>query len=80
MLPVRYFNKGKISALADCPEWLTQSVGEKSDWRQEKEYRHLGDFTFAEISSDDLVIFCHTRKEASQLEGEFKLRAIPFVG
>ncbi len=80
VLPVRYFNKGKISALADCPEWLTQSVGEKSDWRQEQEYRHLGDFTFPEIPGDDLVLFCHTRKEASQLEGEFKLRAIPFVG
>ena len=79
VMPVRYYDRKSEPLPGDVPIWLTQSIGEKSDWRQEREYRHLRDFQLDEIPDDDLILFCHAREDAASLEAKFRLPVIPFV-
>ncbi len=72
--PVIYYEGAKPAEFASTP-WLCQSVGTKTDWRQEAEYRHHGDLTL-DISPQDIVLFCKTAKEANQLKLEFGIPAI----
>lgn len=76
--PVHYYDSAD-GPLAQTETWLTQSNGVKSDWRQEHEYRHQGDFDFSEIPKDKLVCFCRTRGEARQLSAATSMNAIPFT-
>jgi hypothetical protein len=77
--PVEYFDRKHLHENSPAPPWLRQSIGVRSDWRAENEYRCLRDFEFSGIPDEDLVLFCHTREEAAQLEHEFKLRTVPFT-
>lgn len=74
--PVQYL-QGSVSE-RDDRYWLTQSVGTKTDWRQEQEYRHRGDLTLTGFSSDELIVVCRTPDETRQIEERFRLTALSF--
>ncbi|MEA3297127.1 MAG: hypothetical protein U9R56_04620 [candidate division Zixibacteria bacterium] len=77
--PVRYYNTNGNRNSRQSQSWLWQSVGQKSDWRQEREYRHKGDFDLAGIPTDKLVCFCHHQREAERITNYTGLRAISFI-
>lgn len=64
---------------SDTPRWLMQSTGRITDWRQEREYRHLGDFDLRAVAREDLIAFTHTAEEALTVQCETGVRTIPFV-
>jgi hypothetical protein len=65
---------------SDVPRrWLLQSVGREGDWRQEREYRHLGDFDLHRVPREGVVLFCHHADEVDLLKRETELRVIPFL-
>lgn len=76
--PVRYYQNTE-SPPADIENWLTQSNGIKSDWRQEQEFRHRGEVDFSEIPLNKLICFCRTRKEAELLSATTGITSIPFT-
>jgi hypothetical protein len=78
VVPVRYYDRKNDSGYSNSPEWLRQSIGEKSDWRQEKEYRCLGDLRLDEIPDKDMIVYCRVRDEAAELTRRFGLLAAPF--
>ncbi len=73
--PVIYYenSEGRPSGVEP---WRTQSSGVKSDWRQEKEYRHLNDLDLAEIAKEELICFCRTGEEANNLQNAFGIRTV----
>lgn len=76
--PVRYYDGSESASSPKADQWLTQSIGAVTDWRQEKEYRHRGDLSLAEFSSDELVVATRTHQEAQEIESRFQIRAMPF--
>jgi hypothetical protein len=75
--PVQYGDKlPEKSAPADY--WICQSPGTRTDWREEQEYRHLGDLDFSGIPKDDLAVFCLTPEERAVISDRFGLRAVSF--
>ncbi|MDH3892497.1 MAG: hypothetical protein OEV49_15640 [candidate division Zixibacteria bacterium] len=76
--PVCYYQSAEGPPSVIEP-WLTQSAGSKSDWRQEKEYRHSGDIDFSAIPKDRLACFCRTSAEAEQLSASTGIRTVPFT-
>ncbi len=75
--PVRYYG-GSERRPVDTDQWLTQSSGAKTDWRQELEYRHRGDLDLSVVPTDDLIVFCLSPEESDQLQARFGIRAVPF--
>ncbi len=76
--PVLY--RDKVSPIGlQTPVWLTQSIGTKSDWRQENEYRHLGDFALSDFAPDRLLAFCLSPNEAQTIEGRYGIQAMPLA-
>lgn len=71
---VNYFDSQKNTPPVSVPQWLTQSSGRITDWRSEKEYRHLGDFDLSKLPDDKLVLFCRNKTEALILEDELKIK------
>jgi len=75
---VNYFrDKAELEA-ASAPAWLTQSIGRITDWRPEREFRHLGEFDLTEVPRDELIMFCRFKSEAKKLEDAFGIRTVPF--
>ncbi len=75
--PVCYHTSpGKLPSR--CPQWLWQSVGKRSDWRREKEYRFCGDVDLSHIPTKRLLAFCRTPEEAEHVEREFGINAVSF--
>ncbi|MEW5795058.1 MAG: hypothetical protein AB1772_01730 [Candidatus Zixiibacteriota bacterium] len=64
---VRYHASGSTPDCSGDDRWLWQSNGQKSDWRAEQEFRHLGDFDLNLVPIESLVFFCRTSAEAEQL-------------
>jgi hypothetical protein len=77
IVPVRYYQKGEYPR--NKPLWQLQSRGFKTDWKQEMEYRYLGDFNLPGISRTKIVCFCHTRHEADIIEKSSGLKAYPLI-
>lgn len=59
--------------------WLTQSKGMYTNWESENEFRHLGDFHFAEINKNDIILFTRYKKEADQLYKLTGFQSISFL-
>ncbi len=76
--PVRYYDRDNDRP-DEVPVWLTQSSGVKTDWRQEREYRHEGNFDFSVIPKDKLACFTRTRDQAAQLQDATGIRTIGFT-
>ena len=68
LLPVIYYSDRKAPAESGEAPWRLQSVGSKTDWRQEQEYRHAGDLALESISKDALHLFCRFPDEAERLQ------------
>ncbi len=77
ILPVSYIEQDADTA--DSPLWLRQSVGAKTDWRTEQEYRCLGSLNLAQFPVEAMVIFCRTEHEAAILRGRFPYRVVSFL-
>jgi hypothetical protein len=73
--PVIYGSKGDVS---DCENWLRQSMGNITDWRNEKEYRCRSDFLLDALPRDKLTLFCRYADEAEAMETEFGIKAYAF--
>jgi hypothetical protein len=73
--PVIY---GANADTADCENWLCQSPGNITDWRNEKEYRCLGDFQLDALPSDKLTLFCRFAEEVEALERKFGVKTYWF--
>ncbi|MFZ1683052.1 MAG: hypothetical protein WAU88_02880 [Candidatus Zixiibacteriota bacterium] len=78
VLPVSYYDHAEKTLPEAVPAWLTQSAGKVSDWRAEKEYRHLGSFELNQAPSNALIAFCLTPQESAMIAGQFRMRTIPF--
>ncbi|MFQ6008289.1 MAG: hypothetical protein ACE5K8_04980 [Candidatus Zixiibacteriota bacterium] len=76
--PVRYFQRGN-ERINDKEPWLWQSLGEKGDWRAEREYRHKGDLDFSQIPAHRMCAFCCTKREAQIIEESTGIRAVSFL-
>jgi hypothetical protein len=75
ILPVKY-GEPTVSDSGDA--WLTQSIGKRTDWRQECEYRHRGELLLNEIAAGDICIFTRTEAETREVTNRFGLRSIWF--
>lgn len=62
-----------------APRWLRQSIGRFTDWRREREHRHLGDVDLHAVPPDDLIAFVHTPREAVSLADATGLTTVPFI-
>ncbi len=82
IIPVTYHDRRQRVNPEDSivgSAWQRQSIGGRTDWRREMEFRCKGDFCFDQLDTEDLIIYCRTSAEADQLSREFGIRAIPFV-
>ncbi len=79
IFPVQYYRKSlHIHTKAERP-WLRQSAGMKSNWKQEREFRHLGNFDLSHIPTDKLICFCFTSNEASYIESYTGIKTVSFL-
>lgn len=79
VLPVHYYDREKDRPQAVNYFWLLQSIGRKTDWQAEKEFRCLGDFDFSAVAKRWLCVFCYTPEEADIIKRKTKIRPIPFL-
>ena len=85
ILPVSYYSRAEGEGsdgghdLSYRDQWLSQSVGQITDWRQEREYRYLGDLGLAAIPTEHLQAFCLTADEARLIKQRTGIRAISFL-
>ena len=75
---VRYYDLSHAKQIDGQDSWLWQSTGKKTDWRNEKEFRHKGNFDFAKIPEEKRIIFCHYKRQASLIQNQTGLRALSF--
>jgi len=59
--------------------WLTQSIGTRSDWRLENEYRYLGDLDLFRIPNDKMICFCYRPSEAKRIQKRFGIKSLAMV-
>ncbi len=59
--------------------WLSQSIGRKTDWRAEQEYRCRGDMDLSMIPTERLIAVCRISEEAAVIEKTGGIRAVPFL-
>ena len=74
--PAVYYEGKNTPPEASATPWLCQSIGSKTDWRQEQEYRHKGDLLLDGLPKDALCLFCRFPEEALQLERDLGIKAI----
>ena len=79
IFPVRYYDKSEYKMENDKERWLTQSKGKITDWSDEMEYRHQGNFDLKRIPSDEIQLFCHTQSEAESIFHETGFKAISII-
>lgn len=66
--------------LGNGESWLTQSRGKITDWRKEKEYRHLGNLDLKLFAPEEQVLFCRAKSEAKTLERDTGLATVWMTG
>ena len=71
--PVAYLFSSATKTIQESERWLTQSVGKKTDWRRESEYRHRGNVDLQNIIKEDLCIFTRTESESKEINKRFGL-------
>ena len=75
--PVVY-TSGAAAGSSEVDLWRLQSIGRRSDWRGEREFRVPRDVDLRRVAARDLVLFTRYRSEAELLSAETGFRAIPF--
>ncbi|MFZ5981667.1 MAG: hypothetical protein ACOYVF_13670 [Candidatus Zixiibacteriota bacterium] len=79
VVPVIYYDKKDRAAIAAEDRWRSQSQGEITDWRREKEYRFAGDFDLSEIPLEKLLAVCRFPDEAAVMRSVTGIKTISFV-
>ncbi len=59
----------------DIPFFQSCGHGE-NNWREEKEWRHLGDMDLNQFEPEDVIIFVYTKEEAKELQNEFPFQVM----
>ncbi len=76
---VKYFDP-LLGQKPDIDEiWQSHSIGEKTNWEREHEYRCNGDLDLIKIPEDKLLILCYKPEEAQIVEDKYKIKAIPIT-
>lgn len=75
ILPVSYVQSHSSTC---ATPWLCQTIGTKTDWRAEREYRHLENLDLKQLSVDDLIVFTLEKSEADTISRDFGLKAVSF--
>ena len=75
---VRYYEASQEKHIVGKDNWLWQSAGKKTDWRNEKEFRYKGDFEFSSVPKEKLVVFCHYKEQANFIQYQTGLQAMSF--
>lgn len=73
---VEYYDPKKGGKAPSVNRWLSQSVGRRTDWRAEQEFRCRGDFSLSNVSADNLIVFCHTEDERLSLKRRCPYRVV----
>jgi hypothetical protein len=76
--PVQYIEQ-KLRHASVEDRWLTQSVGKRTDWRRESEYRHKGDLPLRQIERASLCVFVRTTDEARIINDRFGLKTTAMI-
>lgn len=76
ILPVHYYRKGDL--LENKQRWRSQSIGVKTNWKRELEYRYPGDFYLSNVDCRKMVCFCRTEGEADVVEKMFGIKTYAF--
>jgi len=63
----------------DIAPWMCQSIGKRSDWRLESEYRYQGDLDLATIPIEMQVCFCYRSEEAIEIQRQFGIKSIAMI-
>lgn len=77
--PVSYRGSATLCP-ADEPHWLTQSIGRRSDWRVECEWRCRGDLDLRPIDTSKLALFVCTPADAELVRQSTSLAVYSFGG
>ena len=75
---VRYYEPSQEKQVGQKDNWLRQSAGKKTDWRNEKEFRYKGDFDFSKVPNEKRIVFCHYKRQASLIQNQTGLKAMSF--
>jgi len=73
---VRYYDAGAGRPAPGGDVWLTQSMGQRTDWRQERESRARGDLDLSSLSGDDFIAICFHPGEAQKITALTGVRAV----
>ncbi|MBU0985553.1 MAG: hypothetical protein KKA42_16890 [candidate division Zixibacteria bacterium] len=76
--PVWYHDRMNNSEKLPDDAWRWQSIGQKTDWRRECEYRMRGDLDLRVFPRAALRLFCRTGEEAERLQSRFGLPVTSF--
>lgn len=79
ILPVIYYDLEDQKQIDPAASWRYQSKGKMTDWTNENEYRHPGDFDFSTIDKNDLLLLTRFKEEAEQLQKKTGIRSLPFT-
>ena len=74
--PVAYYDRAREPKPTGCEPWLTQSIGDVTDWRQEREYRCLGDLDLRRVPAGAIKAVCYTTEEIGFIEERTGLPAV----
>jgi len=64
---VLYYDPTFGNPSSDADRWRRQSVGTKTDWRQEAEYRTKQNVRLDEIDESELLVFCFYPRQAARI-------------
>ena len=75
---VQYYDAKSRKNSLSHPNWLRQSVGKITDWRNENEFRYKGNFDLKNVPTDKLIAVCFHQNEATKLESETGIKAVSY--
>jgi len=74
---VKYYDPSFNKMLIKSERWYSQSKGEKTDWRNEQEYRYKNDFQLSQVPKDKLLVFCYKPEEILKIGNESRAKILP---
>jgi len=75
---VNYYDLCQKKQIEGQDNWLWQSAGQKTDWRNEKEFRYQGDYCLSNVPKEKLIIFCHYKEQANIIQNHTGLNTMSF--
>jgi hypothetical protein len=64
---VLYYDPDDADQPGESMRWRSQSIGTRTDWRNEKEYRARGDVDLSGVPIEYLLAFCHYPRQAAEI-------------